>query len=68
MLFFESANIVEILREAGPAGLHVKDIAAQATEVLRAKKPDAAELDASRISTCIRSWSLARSESIDIAF
>lgn len=62
MLFFESANIVEILREAGPAGLHVKDIAAQATEVLRAKKPDAAELDASRISTCIRSWSLARSE------
>jgi hypothetical protein len=30
MRFLEASHVVEIMREAGPAGMHVQDIAARA--------------------------------------
>ena len=48
----EATHVVEILREAGPEGLSVKDIAKKSTELLRAKDPKAAEIDPAKLSTC----------------
>ncbi|KAI0712846.1 O-methyltransferase [Cerioporus squamosus] len=54
MEFVEATHIVEILREAGPEGASVKDIASKATELRRAKDATAAEIDPSRISHVLR--------------
>ncbi|KAI0737198.1 S-adenosyl-L-methionine-dependent methyltransferase [Daedaleopsis nitida] len=53
--FLEASNIVEILREAGPAGLHVKDITSKVVE-LRSWKTDAepVEYDSSKFSHVLR--------------
>lgn len=51
--FLEASNIVEILREAGPSGLHVKEIAHKASELRRQKndaEPESIEFDPSKIS------------------
>ncbi len=47
--FLESTHIVEMLREAGPEGLDVKEIAAKVAELRRAANPDAAGIDPSNI-------------------
>ena len=52
MQFLEATHIVEIMREAGPKGASVKDIASKATEIRRAKDPKAPELDPAKISEC----------------
>ena len=46
----EATHIVEILREAGPEGARVKDIASKAQEIRRAKDPQAPVLDPANIS------------------
>ncbi len=51
MQFLEAIHVVEILREAGPDGASVKDIARKATEIRRSKDPKAAEIDSSKLST-----------------
>ncbi|RPD58020.1 S-adenosyl-L-methionine-dependent methyltransferase [Lentinus tigrinus ALCF2SS1-7] len=53
--FLEASNTVEILREAGPGGLHVKDIAKKIT-ALRSWKADGppVELDSSKLSHVLR--------------
>lgn len=51
--FMETTHVVEILREAGPGGLSVKDIANKATELRRAKNPQAPAIDPSRTSTSL---------------
>ncbi|KAI1787762.1 S-adenosyl-L-methionine-dependent methyltransferase [Ganoderma leucocontextum] len=52
--FLESTHIVEILREAGPEGLGVRDIAAKVAELRRAANPDAAGVDPSNIGHLLR--------------
>lgn len=52
MQFMEATHLVEILREAGPGGASVKDIAAKATEIRRAKDPKAPEIDPGRTGAC----------------
>lgn len=50
MEFTEATHIVEILREAGPEGASVIEIANKATDIRRAKDAKAPELDSSKIS------------------
>ena len=50
MEFTEATHIVEILREAGPEGASVTEIANKATDIRRAKDPKSPELDSSKIS------------------
>ncbi|RPD72283.1 O-methyltransferase [Lentinus tigrinus ALCF2SS1-7] len=54
MEFVEATHIVEILREAGPNGASMEDIASKVTELRRAKDPKAAEIDPSKISHVLR--------------
>ena len=54
--FLEASNIVEILREAGPAGLHVKEITRKVSELRNSKVGgEPIELDPSKISAYCRS-------------
>ena len=50
MELMEKTHIVEIMREAGPEGASVEDIASKVTEIRRAKDPEAQMLDSAHIS------------------
>ena len=62
MEFTEATHIVEILREAGPEGASVTEIANKATDIRRAKDPKAPELESSKISMWCRDFSSGRLE------
>ena len=49
--FLENTHTVEILREAGPGGLHVKDLATRITDVRRGTDPSTKDIDSAKIST-----------------
>ena len=51
--FIEGTHIVEILREAGPEGLGVEEIATKVAELRRGANPDAASIDSSYISASL---------------
>ena len=55
MQFVEATHIVDILREAGPDGLNVADIAKKVTEIRKGPNDstDIAEIEPSKISTSI---------------
>ena len=48
--FLEMANIVEILREAGPGGLHVKEITKKVAELRAKNNSEPVDLDPSKFS------------------
>ncbi|TBU26516.1 O-methyltransferase [Dichomitus squalens] len=52
--FLENTHTVEILREAGPQGLHVKDLAARITDVRRGANPNVKDIDHSKIGHVLR--------------
>ncbi|KAI0682001.1 S-adenosyl-L-methionine-dependent methyltransferase [Earliella scabrosa] len=52
--FLEASNIVEILREAGPGGLHVKEIAKKVAELRAKNKSEPVDLDPSKFSHVLR--------------
>ncbi|KAH9851408.1 S-adenosyl-L-methionine-dependent methyltransferase [Lenzites betulinus] len=52
--FAEASHTVEILREAGPDGLHTLDIAAKVEDLRRAVDPNVAPLDPGKISHILR--------------
>ncbi|TBU37789.1 O-methyltransferase [Dichomitus squalens] len=52
--FLENTHTVEILREAGPQGLHVKDLAARITDVRRGANPNVRDIDHTKISHVLR--------------